>query len=274
MNDLELVERFRSHVEPPDPERMAGARARLQSEFSGASRAGRRRGVPPLLLAAMASAPVVAAIAAVLVIGSIGQSATATANAAIIRHTDAALAPPPDKILHTEVRGGGFVAEWWQMTSPPYSFLGDKGPVGSTPEQASDATTTSYWDPSTNTIHTAPSTSPTTLSDPLAEVRQALRDGRARVLGTKELDGHPTYEIQFAEKTGFDSQSLIAYVDEHTYRPILLSDPQRDGTVVQLRVVAFEYLPETAANLRNLSLTGRHPTARVVRASSARKVGK
>lgn len=274
MNDLELVERFRAHVEPPDPERMAGARARLDSELSGTSRRTRRGGIHPLRLAAMASAPLIAAIAAVLVIGSIGQSGTATANAAIIRHTDAALAPPPNKILHTEVQGGGFVAEWWQMTSPPYSFLGDKGPVGSAPEQASDATTASYWDPATNTIHTASSPRPTALSDPLAEIRQALHDGRARVLGTKALHGQPTYEIQFADKTGFDSQSLVAYVDEHTYRPILLSDPQRDGTIVQLRVVAFEYLPETAANLRNLSLTDRHPTARVVRDASAAKPGK
>jgi hypothetical protein len=49
-----------------------------------------------------------------------------------------------------------------------------------------------------------------------------------------------------------------------SYRPLLLDDPQRDGTVIRLRVVAFEYLPQTSANLLLVSLAARHPGARVV----------
>jgi len=78
------------------------------------------------------------------------------------------------------------------------------------------------------------------------------------------VEGVATFKIQFADKNGFSSQSLVAYVDQHTYRPVLLSDPQRNGGIVQLQVVTFEYLPATPANLQSLSLTARHPRAQVV----------
>jgi hypothetical protein len=39
--------------------------------------------------------------------------------------------------------------------------------------------------------------------------------------------------------------------------------------VVQLRVVALEYLPATPANMRLLSLTALHPDAKVVSGGSA-----
>jgi hypothetical protein len=92
-----------------------------------------------------------AAVAVLLLAGALGGSGSGTADAAIIRHADAALSPPPNEILHTKVAGDGFVAEWWQLTSPPYSFLGDKGPVGAAPEMAGEGTTASYYDPAKNT---------------------------------------------------------------------------------------------------------------------------
>ena len=122
-----------------------------------------------------------------------------------------------------------------------------------------------WWDPATNTIHEQATTKqPKSVEDPLAEVRAELRAGNARVVGSTTVDGKDTYKIQFEDKNGYDSQSLIAYVDKDTYRPILLSDPQGNGSVVQLRVVALEYLPATPANMRLLSLTALHPDATVV----------
>jgi hypothetical protein len=265
VNDLDLIRSFRSHVDPPDAERVAAARAAVLARYDDALRQPRRR--PARLrpaLAALLTVPAIAAIAVVLIAGVFGGSGTPTAGAAIIRHADAALSPPPHEILHTKVAGDGFVAEWWQLTSPPYSFLGDKGPVGAAPEMAGDGTTTSFYDPATNTIHVQSNAPQSAFDDPLAQVRQALRDGNARVLGDAVVNGAATYKIQFADKNGFSSQSLIAYVDQRTYRPVLLSDPQRDGTVVHLRVVTLEYLPATSANLQSLSLTARHPTASVV----------
>jgi hypothetical protein len=266
MNELELIRHFRSDVEPPDAERAAAARAALEAQFGGAPmRRPRRRVRGRALLATSLAAPAVVA-AALLIAGVFGGGGASTADAAIIRHADEALSPPPNEILHTKEIGDGFVAEWWQLTSPPYTFVGDKGPVGAaSPEQAGNATNSSYYDPATNTIHEMSGGGTTSFGDPVAQVHQMLDEGRARVLGTARVDGVDTYKIQFAEKdNGFTSQSLVAYVDQGSYRPVLLSDPQRDGTVVTLRVVTLEYLPATPANLQSLSLTARHPGAAVV----------
>jgi hypothetical protein len=265
MNELELIRHFRSDIEPPDAERAATARAALEAQFGGGpKRRPRRRVRGRALLATSLAAPAVVA-AALLIAGPFGGGDTSTADAAIIRHADEALSPPPNEILHTKEIGDGFVAEWWQLTSSPYTFVGDKGPVGAaSPEQAGDATNSSYYDPATNTIHEMSGGGTTSFGDPVAQVHQMLDEGRARVLGTARVDGVDTYKIQFAEKDGFTSQSLVAYVDQGSYRPVLLSDPQRDGTVVDLRVVTLEYLPATPANLQSLSLTARHPGATVV----------
>jgi len=274
MNDLELIRHFRSDVEPPDSERVAAARRVLVDQISPpAGHRPRRRVRRRALLATSLAAPALVAAAALLVAGVFSANGPSAADAAIIRHADDALSPPPNKILHTKEVGDGFMAEWWQLTSPPYTFVLTKGPVGAaSAEGAGDATHSSYYDPATNTIHEEPGGGTTSVGDPIAQVHQMLDEGRARVLGTATVDGVDTYKIQFAEKDdGFTSQSLIAYVDQSTYRPVLLSTPQRNGTVVNLRVVTLEYLPATQANLQSLSLTSRHPGARVVAGPASAK---
>jgi hypothetical protein len=54
------------------------------------------------------------------------------------------------------------------------------------------------------------------------------------------------------------------------YRPRYLDDPQRDGTVVRLRVAVYEYLPMTPSNRALLSVTAQHPNARAYTNSNAR----
>ena len=266
MNDLDLIRRFRSDVPPPDAHRIGRARERLTAVAS--DRPERRR-VPMVLrgrssLVALVAGPLVAVVVLLVIAGAASETGSGIADAAIIHRADAALAAPPNMILHAVVAGDGVGAESWQLTSPPYSFVAMKGSLGHEQEQADNGTTSSVYDPSTNTIDEHTGGAPITFDDPLAQVRQALHDGRARVLGSATIDGHSTYKIQFTDKSGFTDQSLIAYVDKGTYRPILLSDPQRDGTTVQLRVLVLEYLPRTPANERLLSLTDRHPRARVV----------
>ncbi len=267
MNDLELIERFRANVESPDSDRTAAARRRLEAEYASPSvwRARRRRRSLVAVPAAAATA-LLAAATVVLVGGAPGGRGPTVAEAAIIGHADAALTPPPNDIVHTKVEGDGFASETWQLTSAPYSFLGYKGPIGSaTPEESVNAATASWYDPATHTIHQSPiAKSPQGFDDPIAQVHQALQNGDARVLGTAHVDGMNTYRIQFAEKGRFGSGSLVAYVDQSTYRPVRLDDPQRNGAVVHLRVVTIEFLPATSANLQLLSLTARHPRAQVV----------
>jgi hypothetical protein len=167
-------------------------------------------------------------------------------------------------ILHSKLVGDGVGAESWQLTSPPYSYVGMKGPLPLQVEQAADGSSSSFFDPSTDTIHLIAGGGPVSFADPLATVRDELRSGRAQVLGTATTDGIPTYEIRFADKHGFGPESLVAFVDRRTYRPVLLIDPQRNGTVVRLRVVTLEYVSATPQNRRLLSLADRHPGARVV----------
>jgi hypothetical protein len=265
MDDLELITEFRSHVEEPDIDRVARARGALTNEFAAAAPPPRPARVArwrPALAAV--AVPVAVAVAVLVAVNAFGGSGTSVADAAILFHADAALTAAPNEILYTDVAGGGFGAQTWQLTSPPYSFLGFKGPLGQrAPEQAQDAAGSSWWDPTTNTIHEQRGGAAPVFDDPLAAVHEALDRRDARVLGSATTDGIPTYAIQFSGKHGYND-GLTAFVDKRTYRPILLIDPQRDGSIVRLKVVAFEFLPANEANLRLLSLTARHPSARIV----------
>lgn len=269
MDELELITKLRSHVEPPDPRRTARARQTLTREFErGPSRAERWPWFRPVV-AALVVVPAVA-LAGLLATGVTGGSGPSNADAAIVRRAKAALTPPRNVIFHTEVVGGGFEAQTWELTRPPYSMLAFKGPIGArTAEEATNGSTVSWWNPATNTIDQEVARKPVFFDDPLARVKAELRAGQARVVGAATVDGRPTYKIQFAAQGQFNSQSLVAYVDKTTYRPLLLVDPQRNGSIVRLKVTAFEYLPATRANLRLLSLTARHPGATVVSGNSS-----
>jgi hypothetical protein len=273
MDDLELITRFRSHVEPPNARRVARARRTLAREFEPALSSPPPRARLRLRVAALVAAPAAALAAAVLLVtGVFGGSAAGIADAAIIRRVDAALTPPPNEIFHIAVIGDGLESQTWQLTSPPYSSLSYKGQVrGRKSEQASSGSTISWWDSATNTIHQQLAPTPQQpFDDPLAQVRSEVSVGRARVLGTATVDGKPTYEIQFASKDQFGrrdqfgAHSPVVYVDQTTYRPLVLLAPQHDGSMVRLHVTAFEYLRRTKANMRLLSLSARHPSARVV----------
>jgi hypothetical protein len=276
MDDLEFLREFRSHVPAPSAGRIGRARTTLLAETEARPARPRPLLRRPAALALIATpATAVIAFAALVFAGSLGGSEPSLAAAAIIHRADEALSMPPHQILHTEVVGDGFGAETWQLTSPPYSALGMKGPLGHEQESASTATTASFYDPATNTIHESAATKQRSgaVGDPLETVRADLADGSARLLGSTVTDGTPTYKIEFAENGGFGAGSLIAYVDRRTYRPILLSDPQRNGGVVQLKIVTFQYLPATPANLRLLTLAARHPGARVVIDQSSQSSG-
>jgi hypothetical protein len=279
MNDLGLIEHFREDVAAPDGERAAAARARLMAEVRARPDVeieptarnrrrvdqSRQRSSRVALRFGLGAAAVIAAASAIVFFSG-GGGSTSNADAAIIRHAAAAFAAPPNEIFHYRLQGGGLVAEWWQLTSAPYSFLAGKGQVGSMSYVSDDGTTFSHYDPATNTIEQSPSIKPPDdrKRGLLSEIEQDLQDGRARVLGTVTTDGTPTYEVQLADNNGFDAQSLIAYVDQTNYQPIEIADPQSNGTTFNLRVVAFEYLPATSANENLLSLTARYPSAQVI----------
>jgi hypothetical protein len=148
-------------------------------------------------------------------------------------------------------------AEWWQETSPPYANLVIKGPVGHEGEVSDNGTTTFEYDARTNTITEHADSFPPTPIDPVSQVRQELASGQSHVAGTVVIGGSSLYKIDLPD-------GLVGYFDTSNYRPRYMDDPQRNGSVVRLRVTAYEYLQLTPSSRALLSVTTQHSTARIV----------
>jgi hypothetical protein len=206
-----------------------------------------------------------ATVALIAIVGTAGSGGPAAASAAIVHRALRAVTPPANEILHTEVvgvqNGVTVVGETWQETSPPYASRGLKGEPGHQGEFGDDGRTSFEYDPSTNTIDDQPDSSPPTFADPISQIRQELASGQAHLSGVVTIGGASLYRIDLPH-------GLIGYFDASDYRPRYLDDPQRDGSVVRLRVAAYAYLPMTPANRALLSVTGQHPSARIVSGSA------
>jgi hypothetical protein len=229
----------------------------------------RRRSRRVLGLAAVSAAALAAAVAALIGTSGFGPS---SANAAILAHVVRAISPPANIIVHVKEVGvqddGTQVsAEWWQETNPPYAIRLIKGThrqqvdakgnaVGGLPESAADGTSSSQYDPSTNTIYQSPDSTSPVLIDPIESVRAELTQGTAQVAGTVTIDGQSLFEIALPN-------GVIAYFDRTDYRPAYLDNPQRGGGVVRTRVVTYEELPITPQNELLLSDSAQHPRASV-----------
>jgi hypothetical protein len=221
-----------------------------------------KRGIRPWLGLSSAAAAAAALAAVIVALGWPGGSAgPSPADAAIVRHALLAITSPANEIVHVSeigVQDGTPVAaEWWQQTSPPHALRMIKGPVGHQGEAASDGTTSFQYDAQANTIVETPASSAPALVDPIEGVREQLARGGAQVAGTVTIDGKAMYKIELP--TG-----VIAYFDTTDYRPTYLDNPQRNGSVVRTRVVAYEELPMNADNAKLLSLSAQHPNARVL----------
>jgi hypothetical protein len=261
-SNLELLERDLTALAAPreDDERL---RLALREDLVASLRArpARRRLSARSALGVTAVMAATAAVGLIAVLGTGGSGGPATANAAIVHRALAAVTPPANEILHTEVVGvqnrTTVIGETWQETSSPYASRGLKGEPGHQGEFADNGTTSFAYDPSTNTVHEQPDSSRPTFTDPVSQVREELASGRAEVTGTVTIGGLRLYEIALP-------YGLVGYFDMGDYRPRYLDDPQRDGSVVRLRVAAYEYLAMTPANRALLSVTAQHPSARIV----------
>lgn len=262
--DLLLLERdLKQLAEPRDEDERVRLAVRAELVARLRPRAlPRRRRRRPLRVAFAASAVTAAAAAALLVtaIGTSGSGGPSVADAAIIHHALSAVTPPVGEILHTKVvstqNGVTLEAEVWRQTAPPYAGRGIKGPLGHLAEFSNDGTTWFDYDPTTNTIYKRPDSPPPPSSDPVSQVRQELANGHAQVHGTVLIDGVSLYRIDLPNR-------LVGYFDTKSYAPRYLDDPQRDGSVVRLHVVAWEHLPMTPSNRDLLSVSAQHPGARV-----------
>lgn len=198
-------------------------------------------------------------------VGTSGSGGPAVADAAIIHHALTAVTAPANAILHEKLvgvqNGVPVDAEWWQETSPPYASRVIKGPVGHEGEVSDNGTTSFEYDPGANTITEQRDSSPPTPIDPVSQVCQELANGHPQVAGTVVIGGTSLYKIDLPH-------GLVGYFDINDYRPRYMDDPQRDGSVVRVRVLAYRYLPMTASNLALLSVAAEHPTARTLVSAS------
>jgi hypothetical protein len=264
-SQLELLERdLQRLAEPRDEDERLRRAVRRQLATRAAPRQ-RRRSVR-VVLGAAAVAAAVAAIAIAPHVGTFRSGGPATADAAVIHHALTAVTSPANSILHEKVvgvqNGVAVEAEWWQETGPPYASRVIKGPEGHEGEVSDDGTSSFQYTAGTNTIIEQPDSSPPVPIDPVSQVRQELSSGQAKVAGTVQLGGRSLYKIDLP-------YGLVGYFDTTDYRPRYMDDPQRDGSLVRLRVVAYEYLPMTPSNRALLSAASQHPTARIVTGSNS-----
>jgi hypothetical protein len=266
-SQLELLERdLHRLAEPREEDERVRLAVRRQLAGRVAARPRRRPSVR-IALGTAAVAAAAAAIAVVTGIGTTGSGGPAVADAAVIHHALTAVTGPPNMIVHEKligVQNGVTVeAEWWQESSPPYASRLIKGPVGHEGEVSDNGTTSLEYNPGTNTITAQPDSSALTPIDPASQVRQELASGQAHVAGTVVMGGSSLYKIDLPD-------GLVGYFDTTNYTPRYMDDPQRDGSVVRLRVAAYEYLPMTASSRTLLTVTAQHPTARIVAGSISR----
>jgi hypothetical protein len=259
MTTDELERDLKTLAEPQqaDERLRLAIRAQLSEQLQPRQRRGLR---PRLTFGAAAVAVAAIAVAIVALIGTGGSGGPAAADAAIINRAIRAISSPANSIVHvkeTGVQDGTPVAaEWWQQTSPPYASRVIKGPVGQQSEGADNGTTSFHYDASANTIYENSDSSAATLIDPISIVRDELENGTAHVAGTVTIDGTSLYKIDLPN-------GVVGYFDRTNYRPMYLDNPQRDGSVVRVRVVTYEQLPMTPENEKLLSITARHPKAPV-----------
>jgi hypothetical protein len=259
MTTDELERDLKTLAEPrqADERLRLAIRARLSEQVQPRPR---RRLRTRLALGSAAVAAAAIAVAIIALIGTGGSGGLAPADAAIIHHAIRAITSPANSIVHvkeTGVQNGTPVAaEWWQQTSPPHANRVIKGPVGQQGEAADNGTMSFEYDAGANTISERPDSSPPTLIDPISIVREELAHGSARVAGTATIDGAPLYKIDLPN-------GVVGYFDRTNYQPMYLDNPQRDGSMVRMRVVTYEQLSMTPQNEKLLSITAQHPDARV-----------
>lgn len=113
--------------------------------------------------------------------------------------------------------------------------------------------------------------------DPMAGLRDAIREGRAHEDGTTRLDGRTVQRIRFqvgrcpqdvpASLCSRKPEPIYAYVDPETHYPVRVVAPQNfvGPPIVwfrwEIRYLKYEYLPRTAENLALTDIRAQHPDA-------------
>jgi hypothetical protein len=112
--------------------------------------------------------------------------------------------------------------------------------------------------------------------DPVTSLREAISAGRAHDEGETQLDGRTVERIRIdpdppsaCPYPGCPREPTYAYVDPETFYPVETHGPEIRGLGSRLfarlhivkRMLTYEYLPRTAANLALTDIRAQHPNA-------------
>ena len=107
--------------------------------------------------------------------------------------------------------------------------------------------------------------------NPVTMLRDAISAGTAHDEGKTQLDGRTVERIRVDPPTpsacpSCPQEPQYDYVDPETYYPVKVDGPGSTGVPglklrVVMRILAFEYLPRTAANLALTDIRAQHPNA-------------
>ncbi len=267
---------FRAVAAPPTARARALARERFQQTT------GRRR--PTLRWRRLAGAVVLAA--AIAIAAMVAWPTSSPTRAITIERAAAALTPEPGRILHVRADGRNIYTPWyeyWQTTSGPMlrrSRGGGSNAAGPcTLEYSYDEATQTMasWDAGTRTIYRNRINPPTgkriAFRDPLAQIRQHLKDGEFREAGRKTLDGREVIRLVPAqpatttpEAVGEGDPVFTYYVDAATYKPVR----QQISPTQWYDYTTYEYLADDDQTHRLLTIEAQHPGAPIVEGSPSK----
>jgi hypothetical protein len=295
MDELDRFRGFRRGVLEPSGDATRRASALLAGAIDAELTPGLGLRRPKLRFVAIVAAALAGATAAALFVSAPWQESTG-----FLERAQAALNPPGETIRHerwtvTKVSSNpscritGGPNEIWVDQRPPYRY---RAVVFDRPSD------TTNYDPRKEVCSRGKATElggtpgkqalmfvpPNSLRragrfahpwDPVTELRDALDLGRAHDEGTTQLDGRTVQRIRLeflcdSQSPGCEHEPSYAYVDPETFYPVQIESPSGlivgpDGSRVRfrfvMRILSFEYLPRTAANVALTDIRAQHPTA-------------
>jgi hypothetical protein len=221
----------------------------------------RSSGVAVSTLAALAAAG-----AAFMLLAGGGAQAP-SANAAILRHTLAALTPPRGTILYeqAQISTPGHAAQryaLWAQADRPHAYRVIKWGH----EASWNGRAFSTYNAATNIISMLPSGRGTVAArshepiDYAATLRSLVRSGQAQVAGTTTINGVKAYRLTVSHSPDPFLLGTV-YVAASNYRPLRIQTVTYHETIT---FRAYKYLPSTRRNMSLLSLAAQHPGATVM----------